>query len=503
MMNNMSKVRLMAAQGMLCAYLLASCQPYEPYTQEQVFKGAYNKNFTRMYGEINPSTNWDFSNKLPLREKETLTRGDADELAAIVDQNGYFEVDKNLFSEVTKRIKSKEITDKSFAFLIGENDYFDIFPVYLTSSTTGKISWALQMFVDNQNVINSTDPYYPGWKIGDNVKVRIESGGLYYKFTYNSACKEYGLISKPIIRYVNDGKKKLMHFSLFISRENLSIAKYAIYESQQSSLHYQMKILDVPKPSCIGENLNTLFVACDAADIDAPSPIPGGYRYQSLVFMIVGPRIPQVLYERKDNQGERWIDYCSSGKRYMIEDLGSASDFDFNDIVIDVEEISATPIVMNQVPSHTTLANLTTIGLGQTQEEQNLATLRFLCGTKPFRLTIGESTLGVVTDPTNQEQTRKQLLQEELGEEATYFEGPMKIEGWEPNIQVSIPDWNPSSNKVSVEVWPNGTSDFTEGGWIAQFPSTGEVPFMMALPTITQWSPEGIPFTGWQMYIPQ
>ncbi len=493
----------MAAQGILCTCLLAACQPYEPYTQEQVFKGAYNRNFTRMYGEIEPSTNWDFSNRLPLREKEILTRGDADELAAIVDQNGNFEVDKNLFSEVTKRIRSKEITDKSFAFLIGENDYFDIFPVYLTSSNTGKINWALQMFVDNQNVINNTDPYYPGWKIGDNVKVRTVPGGTYLKFTDGSICKEYGMITKPIIRYVNDGTKKLMHFSLFISKQNLPIAKYAILESQQSSLHYQMKILDVPKPSCIGDNLNTLFVACEAADIDAPSPISGGYRYQSLVFMIVGPRIPQVIYERKDNQGNRWIDYCNSGKRYMIEDLGSASDFDFNDIVIDVEEMSSTPIVMTQVPSSTTSANKTTIGFGQPQKQQSLATLRFLCGTKPFRLTVGESTLGVVTDPTNQEQTRKQLLQEEPVEEATYFVGPMKIEGWEPNLQLTVPNWNPSCNNVSIEVWPNGTKDYTKGGWIAQFPSTGEVPFMMALPTIAQWSPEGIPFTGWQMYIPQ
>lgn len=291
-----------------------------------------------------------------------------------------------------------------------------------------------------------------------------------------------------------------MHFALYISKyttKNL----FAIYKSLQSSLHYQMRILDVPKPACIGDNLKTLFVACDATDIDAPSPLPDGMRYQSLVFMIVGPSIPQVLYERIDNQGKRWVDHVTQGKRYMIEDLGSASDFDFNDIVVDVEEACPTPLVVTQKSKTSTNAKLTTAMLGETQAQETHATIRYLCGTRPFRLSVGDYSFERVTDPTDRELTRKQLMGEATEEEASYYRGAEEIMGWEPNVQAFIPSWDPSSNRVSIEVWPNESTDVRQGGWRAQFPGMGEVPYIMALPTCTRWSEEGVLFSSWADYL--
>ena len=485
--------------GALCILLLTSCQPYEPYTREEVFKGAYARNFIRTFGAIDPDMSWDFTDGRLRGKRPVQTRAGEDDLAALTDQDGWFYVDTDLYKQVTSRNKTTDITDKSFAFLIGENANFALFPVFLTSSYTGKINWSLQMLVDNQNVLSSSDTDYPGWKMGKNVEVRSKEGGSWGVFQTTSTCREFGLRAKPIIHYTNDGGKKLMHLALHISPDNLDIEQYAIPESQQSSLHCQMRILDDPQLTGFENNLQTLFVACEAADIEGISPIEK--RYRSLVLMIVGPSIPQVIYLRKDNEGKEWIDYEGNAKRYMIEDLGSASDFDFNDVVVDVVQASSAQVLINQESHRGTNAKLTTAMLGETQAQETHATIRYLCGTRPFRLSVGDYSFGRVTDPTDRELTRKQLMGEATEEEASYYRGAEEIMGWEPNVQAFIPSWDPTSNRVSIEVWPNESTDVRQGGWRAQFPGMGEVPYIMALPTCTRWSEEGVLFSSWADYL--
>lgn len=494
----------MALLCAFCSFLLGSCQQYEPYTFEEVFRGAYGRNFIHTYGDIDPSVDWDFTDETPLlRESFSMTRAGADELDKIVNESGYFTVDEIMTKEITSLLDN-QITDKSFAFLIGENDCFDVFPVYLTSWKTINLYWALQMYVDNQAIISASQDY-PGWGMGENVKAMYSANGGYENFNNNVEYKDKGLCSKSIIRYENSGSKKLMHLALVISNKTLK-DQFAYRSSMQSSLHYQMRVLDLPKPSGIGNSLETLFVACEAVDVDANlssyNPLK---RYKSLVLMIVGPRIPKVLYVRKDEQGRGWVDESGSSKRYMIEDLGSSSDFDFNDIVVDVEDGGrSTPVLLEQEIKPGTSAKLTTVSFGEPQVSAAHATLRFLCGTRPFRLSVGNTTFGLVTDPTNQQQTRRQLLNQELEGEATYFGGSKGVVGWEPDTRIDVEGWTSTNNKVSVMVWPKGvvTEENTTGGWTVQFPKVGEVPFMMALPTSTQWSAEGMQFTDWQRYVP-
>lgn len=503
MKKNANHVCVMALKGILSASLFASCQLYEPYTYEEVLRGAYERNFVHVYGAVDPANDWDFSDEVPIQKNPISTRADADGLGKIVDVDGFFVVDKTMTKTITDQIDTK-VTDKGFAFLIGENDCFDIFPVYLTSYQSVNIYWALQMFVDNEAKIPYYNESYSGWRMGDGVYIKTSSTGNYTKFSNSVAYKGDGMCSKSIIRYTNSGSKKLMHLALVISQANID-HQYAYPGSMQSSLHKQMRILDIPKPANFGENLETLFVACEAADVGVYSPLVSGKRYQSLVLMIVGPRIPKVIYERTDNSGQGWIDCSGSSKRYMIEDLGSASDFDFNDIVVDVEDGGrSTPILLVQNNKTGTQAKLTSVSFGTAQVQKARATLRFLCGTRPFKLYVGDSSFGLVTDPTDQQQTRCQLLNQELEKEATYFSGVGKITGWKPDTQIDIEGWTPTDNKVSVEVWPKGNAEDTEtqGGWQVQFPKVGAVPFMMAVPTSTPWSAEGVRFTDWQSFVP-
>lgn len=495
----------MALLCAFCSFMLGSCQQYEPFTLEEVFRGAYGRNFIHAYGDIDPSVDWDFTDETPLRRDSisTATRAGVDELAKIVDDKGYFTVDKNMTSVIISQLDN-QITDKSFAFLIGENDCFDVFPVYITPEYTGRVKWALQMYVDNKGIIPVSQDS-PGWGMEENVQAKYSANDIFQKFSKSRAYNGDGLRSKSIIRYENSGEKKLMHLSLVIANDN-STDQLAYRGSMQSSLHYQMRILDAPKPSGIGNSLETLFVACEAVDVDANSlsynPLK---RYKSLVLMIVGPRIPKVLYVRNDEQGRGWVDESGSSKRYMIEDLGSSSDFDFNDIVVDVEDGGrSTPVLLEQIIKPGTSAKLTTVNFGEPQVSAAHATLRFLCGTRPFRLYVGDSSFGLVTDPTNQQQTCLQLLNQELEGEATYFGGSKGVVGWEPDTRIDVEGWTSTDNKVSVMVWPKGyvTDKNTTGGWTVQFPKVGEVPFMMALPTSTQWSAEGVRFTDWQRYVP-
>ncbi len=481
----------------MTALLLLSCQQYEPYTQEEVFKGAYKRNFVRSFGAIDPTIDWDFSDRMAHGGGMDATRSSTsviDDLNAVKNSNGYYEGGKALIDNIRQQIKSEEKTDRSFAFWLEEGACFDIYPVYMTSFSNGSnVSWVLQMFVGNENLIPYADKNYPGWVMGEGV--RVKSNNTYKNIGNTGECTN-GVQSRSIIRYTHEGGNQLMHLALCITGVE---TKYAIKGTQQSSLNYQMRILDVPKPSNIGDHLETCFIACDAVDIDCP--YMSGGRYRSLVLMMVGQHLPEVVYVRDDREDTKAVEACVSGKRFMIEDLGSASDFDFNDVVVDVEEIESTPIVISQKTKSGINGKLTSIQLGEAQPLQTVATVRCLCGTLPFKLYIGEDSFGPVTDPTNQQQTRLQLQNQALDHEPTFFRAPVDRIGWQPNVRMSVSAWDPSMNNLSVEVWPNGSEDLRVGGWKADFPHAGEVPFMMALPTSTSWSAEGLRFTEWQQYV--
>jgi hypothetical protein len=133
-----------------------------------------------------------------------------------------------------------------------------------------------------------------------------------------------------------------------------------------------------------------------------------------------------------------------TSKRYLVEDLGSTADFDFNDIVFDVDDVNG----------------------------EQYCTVRALGGTLDIEIQVGDSTWRksdsqyAVSDMIN---TRIPNYSDE------YYLDRFKVTGW-----------NPTENSVCVNVYVNGQ----EGMYVIEFPAYGEVPMMVAVKRNKWWRKE-------------
>ena len=141
-------------------------------------------------------------------------------------------------------------------------------------------------------------------------------------------------------------------------------------------------------------------------------------------------------------------------KRYLIEDLGSNDDFDFNDIVVDVM---------------------------QDDNGNQKAIVRAMGGTIDFTLQIGSTTWSKVG--------------------AKFDESTMyNTENFDPTLALAefqVSGWNPATNNITATV----KSNVSEGVIIEiPFPKTGDVPMIIAIKPIWDWQNEreSLPKGWWE-----
>lgn len=163
----------------------------------------------------------------------------------------------------------------------------------------------------------------------------------------------------------------------------------------------------------------------------------GDLDYNDVVLAVVGnPDVPEEIKIEKDEYQVP----VSVTKRYMMEDLGSTDDFDFNDVVVDVTETTVYThkvTIVNGVKESDVV-----IDTKKTQK----AVVRHLGGILPFQLTIGETTLP------------------EMGSEATWKTNP--------DTEYEVKGWNPAQNNVSVTVKSTESQMYNVTN---KFPKEGEL----------------------------
>lgn len=133
-------------------------------------------------------------------------------------------------------------------------------------------------------------------------------------------------------------------------------------------------------------------------------------------------------------------------KRYMVEDLGGDSDFDFNDIVVDVVEDAA---------------------------GNQKAYVRAMGGTKDFTLQIGNT---------------KWTKEIDGGfNPATIYNTLPTIQRDKVLAEFTVTGWKPESNNISVTVQNKLSNDVII---VIPFPRQGDVPMIIAVDPITTWNEE-------------
>ena len=136
-------------------------------------------------------------------------------------------------------------------------------------------------------------------------------------------------------------------------------------------------------------------------------------------------------------------------KRYLIEDLGSKNDFDFNDVVVDVMEDNGS----------------------------QKAIIRAMGGTLDFTLTIGNTTW------------TKSVEGAALGYKVETMYNTQNPDYTAKLAEFPVTGWSPASNNVSLAV----ESGASNGVIITvPFPKQGEAPMIIALNTYINWQTERV-----------
>lgn len=161
--------------------------------------------------------------------------------------------------------------------------------------------------------------------------------------------------------------------------------------------------------------------------------------FNDVVFLIIGKNSLPKVYDK------------TIEKRYMIEDLGSTFDFDFNDIVVDVRE-----------------EHLRDLDHPEKFTFKQTATIKHLCGTIPFQVKIGNVTIG----------NGNVMAGHNSGGDENGFAPTDAAYTWSVTEQGTASSskatdletaytvkrsgrWDPDANNITVYVWPTIHTDGT------------------------------------------
>lgn len=372
---------------------------------------------------------------------------------------------------------------------------------------------------ENLRVNGTTDECKLGYSDAGQVEMNPSSGSAVNTINSCSTIDATSVYTRPII--IKNVANKYAYFSLhnLYKKRNTyndnGTRKYSnnYWDSNNNwttagnrltSLDGHMLALDIPSsyapktaelPQIDGFTAgSSMIIACEDADGS-----DSDHDVNDLVFLVVGyPNLPEVIATTEMVK-----------KRYMCEDLGLTDDFDFNDIVVDVTETKQYVINTSGTISGDNGQTFPASITGKTYvdgSKKQYATLKHVCGTLPFQINIGNSTVfDLVKDPTDQQKTINNL---------TMTRGEVVGDGWNPNItrEIKNNDWNPTTNNITIVVqgWQDGDThtslnyssastgeyptfvDYANGNIPTKvgFPNPGTVPFIIAVDQDVMWMKE-------------
>jgi len=417
---------------------------YDEHATENFAKSNYAEGFAKAYPSVSLNQSWDFSSgqvtySLPGSDdgERMLTRGAAD---CTVEE---FLVEGSVPSYVHTNLKAgmnnKEKGDP-FYMQVPDNP-FTIVPIF---QGTASYVWELWMHVDG---------------VGD-IKIWTKGEDLYYKSTQESAWEAVNTGAVPMTvyqvksnayTYANLPEGNSMYFFLKVTQPKM--------DRQLSSLDQMMLTMkSIPRPDNVPEGNEVMIVGCE----DNPN---GDWDYEDIVFMVYGNTVPSLRKVKTR--------VATVGKRYMVEDLGSTDDFDFNDVVVDVMKRTRETLYYTIDAD----GNETYTGESKTEELAPVARIRAMGGTLDFTLKLGDVTW-----------TKSSAYNVGTMYNTTNIDSEMVLAEFE------VYGWDENTNNVSVTV-------NSQDGTIMNipFPKEGEAPMIIATDTTVPWMSEriSIPESWW------
>ena len=528
---------LAVVSAFFVASIVTSCHDEEVANIEELsYRHAYERNFVKTFGEINPNQSWDFSSYARGKKTYVMTRAEGNNTFNVpLDADGYYhlqdEVKDWIFTEVceehgngsnTKRVVKEEYWH-AFSFEADPTDVFDMYPIYLGSS---ECAFTFNMkIVDNTQeppvVLYDSDQANPDhglWSIQDSNNgiewASSEDGpwntlvGSPGSGNHGSTVQAHYIRSKPFTIDFSDPKYNL-------TKPNTTVYFYIKILIGHSNLNEDGDVLTsithTPNLVCIdcplkidaittSEEYNTMFLGCETGNKEHTHNGRADFDYNDLMFLMIG-RTPDIYYDEI-------LQKVTIKKRYMIEDL-YGFDYDFNDIVVDATDESTRYYIIDETDGEKKEQTGNVLNDGTIYPVLNQkATVKWLCGTLPFQIKIGSYTFGQVTDPTN---TVEDVV-EQLNRAATVFGGNVTPlgsgTGFAPEVTKTITGWNPDENNITAFIWtkaadgsapdPSASSTYSQDGlwtgsegiWVSTFPAEGDVPYIIAVDQNVDWMGE-------------
>ena len=425
--------------------------------KHQQLVAEFEANFVKTYGEIDPNQSWDLSTgisyfSLPNSATKSVTRA----AGSYTRENStdYYQFPDATIARMKEVFEEGRSANKDmgtpFYMTVPQNAFY-IMPMYMGTSG-GKFE--LWMHVDGMEDIKV-------WSKWDDMQVKGTANSDWTNvkdFDSKNNCLNAVAIQSKYYKFSGLPTKALMYFYLKITKKaDGSPEDYNVIGEKLSSMNdymreYKFTANELPANLPGVTKPEVMIIGCE----DASNLKMTDTDYNDVVFMIFGePYVPQT-FEVTELE-------TTYQKRYMIEDLGSSYDTDFNDLVVDVEE---TYKQEKTVDTHGVVSFSEPVLQGQK------ATIRHLGGILPFVLKIGDTTF------------------DEMGSEATFKK--------DVNIEKVITGWDRINNNISITVRQSEGSQYA---WQVNFTQPGTVPMIIATDVTVPWSAECVSF-DWKAYMP-
>ena len=421
-------------------------------------KSVYTSNFVKKYGDIDPNQSWDFCTMATSYSLESSNRAlTRDGSVNANATEGEMLIEKATIEWMSQNMKAGTNNvkkGKPFFLQVPQNS-FTIVPIF---QGTASYYWQLWMHVDGIN----DDKLI--WSKGD-IKYITSQGSTDWKSpgTGNTGMNDAYQIKSPTYTFENLPLNANMYFYLKVWNSYSDYKKNVLNPRKLSSLGQMMlALIDCPRPANVPEGNMVSIIGCEDA-------VNGDYDYEDLVFMMYGNPAPPIQHVDEVIEGKT--------KRYMMEDLGTTDDFDFNDIVVDVTSSRVKKKVFYDIDAN---------GSWTLNHEEVVETLpdeaivRAAGGTLDFTLTIGTTKW----TKRNKFPNYQEMLNTGKNGSISYGAELDKF---------SVEGYSASSNNLTVTV-AGRDKDVSESEGVGEktigFPKMGEAPMIIAVDATTNWMTE-------------
>ncbi len=469
------------ATFMSCSKDLAGSSSYE-----EVQKQTYAANFVAKYGEIDANQSWDFSTG----ERQLATRGfttikteilengidfgDVSQIKTKVKDARWLHSEIQIPGGVTKNgalldamvsaLPEKQKQTGQPAVLVAPSNGFYIFPFF----SGGCLTYDLKVKVGDQNPVTVFTKDWINFQTvngmaKDNVYAKggtVNMRGIYIEAPVGTRVEIY--IDNIACHTEAAGS----------AAYNKDFPEPANIAGTTNGRAIYVDIDEGVKPVLDGielkENAVVKYIGIEDIATSKPYNFDTDNDFNDVVLAVVGnPDVPQ---EKIITEDEYEVKTCKP-KRYMIEDLGAIGDFDFNDVVVDVEDYT---VETHKVTRENGV--IKTDEIISTTSAPTKAIIRAMGGTIDFELTIGDT---------------KWVKSENGFDVKTMYNTQGKVDYNAELAIFEVEGWDSSANNIGIKVKGKDGKLFD-----IKFPKKGEAPMMIAVDPTQKWMGERISVPG-------